>query len=135
MDECVKIVRKDRQSEVALCVYRFTQAGRSISVPSNTRLIHPLKIAAIHKLNAVINFAVGNNSIGIRSLFLKIWCCKFSFCDAAYNIYVINRHNLRISSLWWTLAYIPTTLCRFFLVSFLNMSFILLHCSCRKVQI
>ena len=81
---------------------------------------------------AFINFPVRNNSIGICFLFHKIWRGTFCFC-VAYKIYVQTIQNVSISYMWWTIAFIPTR-CRFCLVSFTPLSFILLHCSCRTYK-
>ena len=94
--------------------------------------MYPPKTVAIHIKIAVINFAVRNTSIVISKPLHKIWRGTVCFCAAAYKLYVITTQYLSVSWLGWTLAFNPTTLCRFCLLYFLRLSLILFHCSSRR---
>jgi len=112
MDDCVKI-REKRQPKGSGLLRGMLQQVRGY--PTQNPLISPFDSApqSLQQLTeqiVVINCAVGNTSIGIRVPLHKFRRGTVCFSAASCEMCVITRQKLSISSLGWTLAFIPETL-------------------------
>jgi hypothetical protein len=106
-----RYVRRGGQREVAFCVMCCNTGGKIKLTPSDTpcSIMHsPSPTSRLQQFIeqiAVINFAIGNTSVGIRGPLHKIWRGTVYFSAAAYKIYAITSQPLSISSMG---GYLPS---------------------------
>ena len=112
MNVCVKVCEKGQPKRSGL-LRELLQHGREN--PTQHPLISLFDSASpsLQQLTeqiAIINFSVGNSSIGTRVPIHKFWRGMVCSSAAAYKRFVITSQQLSVSSLGWTFAFIPTTL-------------------------